>query len=904
MRETIHSLLDQSLSPVLSRAAEIAVAHQRGLRVARWTYGRLAQTACQFARELESRGIGKGDRVLFWGENRPEWIAAFFGCLMRGAVAVPMDEQSPLDFVHRVQRQVEARLLICGDEQARHFKDQPPALRLDQLVEAVGRHSTTPYQDEKIGADDLAEIIFTSGTTAEPKGVRLTHRNLLANITPLETEIKKYLKFERPFHPIRFLCLLPLSHVFGQFMGIFVPRLLFGEVFFQSHFNSSEIIATVKRERISVIAAVPRQLESLREKIERDYSSRGELEKFLGRFASAEGKHFLRRWWIFRDVHRQFGWKFWAFVSGGATLDEETETFWQRLGFAVVQGYGMTETASLVTVSHPFKIKHGSIGKTLPGQELKLDGSGEILVRGANVSAGYWQADAEEEKFGVPPSGGAFGARKRPAEAGTPNNSDDGWLRTGDVGEMDAAGNIFFKGRKKDVIVTAAGLNIYPDDLEAALNRQPEIKTSCVIGVEGPRGPEPLAALILRDENADPAEVVKRANTQLGQSQQIRRWFVWPEPDFPRTPTRKVRKLIVKESVLAKTSKTSKTSGATPASVHPGKGSSLVELIASISGDRSMAVGELDAKANLSADLKLDSLGRVQLLSALEDRYQIELDEASLTPETTLGDVERMIHEGRRVDGPADYPYPKWSRRRPITWLRRLAYYLLVAPFVCVMCWPRVRGREHLRDFRGPVLFIANHISMVDPGMILFALPFRFRHRLAIAMAGERLRGLRRGLEGGNWFGRLLDRLSYLLVVIVFNVFALPQKSGFRRGFAFAGDSVDQGYSVLVFPEGRTTEDGRMNPFMSGIGLLAGNLDLPVAPIKIEGLFDLTEQRRYFSSPGTVTITFGEPVSFERGTDPARITRELEDRMRALGARSELMDVLKEQPRGTRGSRG
>src|SRR5262249_11609258 len=361
---------------------------------------------------------------------------------------------------------------------------------------------------------------------------------------------------------------------------------------------------------------------------------------------------------------------------------------------------------------------------------------------------------------------------------------------------------------------------------------------------------------------------------------------------------------IVKEAVLAKTSKTSKTSGATPASFHPGKGSSLVELIASISGDRSMAVGELDAKANLSADLKLDSLGRVQLLSALEDRYQIELDEASLTPETTLGDVERMIHEGRRVDGAADYPYPKWSRRRPITWLRRLAYYLLVAPFVCVMCWPRVRGREHLRDFRGPVLFIANHISMVDPGMILFALPFRFRHRLAIAMAGERLRGLRRGLEGGNWFGRLLDRLSYLLVVIVFNVFALPQKSGFRRGFAFAGDSVDQGYSVLVFPEGRTTEDGRMNPFMRGIGLLTGNLALPVAPIKIDGLFDLTEQRRYFSRPGTVTVTFGEPVSFERGTDPARITQELEDRMRALGARSELMDVRKERPRGTRGSRG
>ncbi|MGH9935238.1 MAG: non-ribosomal peptide synthetase, partial [Blastocatellia bacterium] len=421
--------------------------------------------------------------------------------------------------------------------------------------------------------------------------------------------------------------------------------------------------------------------------IEREQGARGRGQQFRRALEAAKGSHVLRRWWRFRRVRREFGWKFWAFVSGGATLDEETESFWQRLGFAVVQGYGMTETASLVTVTHPFKIKHGSIGKTLPGQELKLDASGEILVRGANVSAGYWRG-SREEKFVVSPSSDLLRSPKAPPEGGTTNESDEGWLRTGDVGEMDAEGNIFFKGRKKDVIVTAAGLNIYPDDLEAALNRQPEIKASCVVGVEGPRGPEAVAALILRDENADVAEVVKRANAQLSQSQQIRRWFIWPEADFPRTPTRKVRKPIVKEAALARTSE---APGAAPTSI---RDSSLVELIASISGDPSIIVGKPDAKANLSADLKLDSLGRVQLLSALEDRYQIELDEAALTPETTLDDLERMIHEGQPIDGAAEYPYPKWSLRVSINWLRSLAFYLLVAPFVCVMCWPRVRGKE------------------------------------------------------------------------------------------------------------------------------------------------------------------------------------------------------------------
>lgn len=834
MRKTISSFLDDCLT----QGTATAFAERRGLRVVRWSYQQVARTAFQFARELEARQIGKGDRVLVWAENSAEWVAAFYGCLLRGAVVVPLDEQSAPDFAARVQQQVTAKLLLCGPPQQKQFASPTPTLLLDQLSEAIAHHATNAYATEATEPDDLVEIIFTSGTTAEPKGVRLTHRNLLANLNPLETEIKKYLWLERPFHPLRFLCLLPLSHVFGQFMGVFVPQLLGGEVFFGHALNPAEVIATIKRERISVAAAVPRQLETLREKIERDYAAKSELEDFRRRFDNANGKHFLRRWWMFRDLHGRFGRKFLAFVSGGATLDEQTENFWQRLSFAVVQGYGMTETASLVSVNHPFKPSHGSIGKLLPGQEMKLGEGGEILVRGENVSAGYWRGSVDA----------------------APERED--WLRTGDVGALDAEGNLFFKGRKKDVIVTAAGLNIYPDDLELALNRQPEVRTSCVIGLEGAQGPESMAVLILRDEKADVGEIVRRANSSLNPSQQMRRWFVWNEPDFPRTATQKVRKPLVKDLVL------SKTTGAPQAAE---QASPLAGLVATLGGK----------------DLQeLDSLGRVALLSAIEDRYQIELDEAALTPETKLDDLERMINAGTIAQDalrePMEYPYPRWALRWPVTWLRWLAYCALVVPFVCVMCWPHTQGEERLRSLRGPALFIANHISMVDPAMILFALPWRFKRRLAIAMAGERLRGLRQRREGTNWLSRLFDPIKYLLVVTVFNVFPLPQKSGFRRSFSYAGEAADRGYSVLVFPEGRTTEDGRMNPFMSGIGLLAENLSVPVVPIKIEGLFDLTRQRRYFSRPGTVTVTIGEPMEFGRGTDPAEITKALEARVRVL----------------------
>ncbi len=841
MRNNLLTFLDD----YAERGDSIAFANRRGLRTTRWSYRRLRETALQFARELESRQIGRGDRVLFWGENSAEWVAAFFGCVARGVIVVPLDVESAGAFVRQVQKQVEARLILYSAVKPEDAGLDLPGLRFEELSQTVARHKAVAFPTDATDADEIAEIIFTSGTTADPKGVVLTHRNLLANLEPLEREIQKYIKWERPFHPVRFLNLVPLSHVFGQFMGIFVPQLLGGEVFFQDSLNPSEIIETVKKNRISVIVAVPRLLDSLRDKIERDYQSRGRLEKFREKFAAASGLHFLKRWWMFRDIHQRFGWKFWAMVSGGAALASETEEFWQRLGYAVIQGYGMTETAALISVNHPFKLSRGSIGKTMPGQEVKLDESGEILVRGDNVSPGYW-------------SGSGRGLI-----------NEEGWLRTGDIGEVDSAGNLYFKSRKKDVIVTAAGLNIYPDDLEAALDRQPEIRSSCVVGVEGARGPEAVAVLIMRDETADAAQAIHRANETLAQHQQIRRWMVWPENDFPRTPTQKVRKPIVIEAV-----KSWQANG----SSSPGRANTLAELVARVSGD---AAGKLSSSANLTTDLKLDSLGRVELLSAIEDRYQVDIDEAAFTAATTLGDIERMIGEGApRAD--SVYSYPAWAERFPATWIRVIVYYLVILPITRLMSWPRREGKHRLDDLRGPALFISNHVSMVDHALILSALPGRYRRRLAIAMEGERLRSYRHPPADANWFMRLYMQVQYVLVVALYNVFPLPQKSGFRRAFAYAGESADRGYSLLVFPEGRTTDDGLMRRFMGGIGLLASDLSLPVVPIKIDGLFELKQKKKYFSRPGTVTITFGEPVSFAPGTDPSEITKDLESRVASL----------------------
>ncbi len=462
---------------------ERAYRQRRGYRTESFTYGEVMGMAAGFAAKLEARGIAKGERVMLWGENCAEWVAAFFGCALRGVIVVPMDDVAAPDFAMRVFRQVAANLLVGS---RRHLLEVAAAghsiatLNLEDLTQGAGQLSVS-LPEVALGRDDVLQIVFTSGTTAEPKGVVITNGNVLANIAPLEREILRYLKYERWVHPVRFLNLLPLSHVFGQFLGMFLPPLLGGTVILQDELKPSEVIHTIRRERVSVLVSVPRVLQSLKQKIERDLEDTDEMEAFRQRFQSSQGQHFLRRWWTFRAIRRQFGWKFWAFISGGAALDSDTEEFWDRLGYAAIQGYGLTETTSLISVNHPFRLGKGSIGKVLPGREVKLAEDGEILVRGGGVASGYWDGSgAQQASEARLPDARISGTQISGAQI----SDDQGWYRTGDIGALDEAGNLYFKGRKKEVIVTPGGTNVYPEDLEAALRRQPEVKDCVVVGIE------------------------------------------------------------------------------------------------------------------------------------------------------------------------------------------------------------------------------------------------------------------------------------------------------------------------------------------------------------------------------------------------------------------------------------
>ena len=685
--------------------------------------------------------------MLLWGDNCAEWVGAFFGCMLRGAVAVPMDRIAAPDFAQRVMSDVDAKLIVCASALTVHAATRP-CLELESLSEALAQRSAESYAPVEFSRDNTAQIVFTSGTTAEPRGVVLTHGNILASIDPIEREFPKYRRSERLFHPIPFLELLPLSHVFGQFMGMFIPALLGGTVHFQDSFKPSDIITTIKRERISVLVAVPRVVESLKNKLRDDLGAY--IEKNWER---AENEHFLKRWWRFRKIRRLFGWKFWAIISGGAALDQNTEEFWRRLGYVVVQGYGLTETSSLISLNHPFKVGRRSIGKVLPGREMKLDPeTGEILVRGENVARQYWQGKGLK-----------------------PVTGDEGWFRTGDLGAMDEEGNLYFKGRNKNVIVTPAGLKIYPEDLEQALRKQPQVRDCVVVSVAKEGNAEACAVLLLNNGDSGSAAVAN-ANQTLADFQKIRRWMVWPDDDFPRTSTQKPKLELIRRAAEDQAN----GSGADPtlsqktrkdgAPGHSGDGT-LEELIGSIAGHRV----ELKPGAHLENDLNLSSLDRVELMAAIESRYQVDLADREFSQVNTVADLENLLKKSAPEAKANNYPYSRWAQNVLVRWIRVFGYNCVTLPYIMVMARPKIIGRERLKDFRGPALIISNHIAQIDIGFLMAALPMHLRNRLGVAMQGEMLRSMRHPPK--EWFfpKRWWEQLRYALIALFFNVFSLPQ---------------------------------------------------------------------------------------------------------------------------------
>ncbi len=882
VREHLASLVEE----FRRHAEETAVVAHRGNRRYATSYGELAGIAGRFAAELERRGIKPGERVVLWGENSAEWIGVFFGCLLRGVIVVPLDAAGMSEFAGRVVKDVAPKLIV-GDAGLLETLGQPGTGIREQGTEKTGR-SQNPDCLPLIGiaghlpAEPLYEvsdavkqntafqIIFTSGTTSEPRGIVHTHRNVLVSLQSIENEINKYLKYERVFHPLRFLHCIPLSHVFGQFMGLWCPALLAAEVHFAEQLEPARVTELIQRERISVLIAVPRMLHLLRvHLLTRFPTLAAELD------ASA-GLSIWRRWWVFRRVHRELGWKFWAVISGGATLPGDLEAFWSRLGFALIQGYGMTETAALVTLNHPFHIAPGTIGKALPGREVKITDEGEILVRGEMLAGATW-------------AGGRMHAR------------EGEWLATGDLAEKSAAGDLRFLGRKGDVIVTGAGMNIHPADLEAALGAQPGVRGAVVVACEMAGNTEPVAVVLFTGGEEELQSAVVEANRGLAEFQQIRRVLRWPEMGFPYTSTGKLVRRQVAQWACERLAGGRQSGDA-------GDRDELLAMISDVTGE---AIPEADSatrdRMRLSEDLHLDSLGRVQLLSAMEQRFGVELEDDAVANLESVGELRALVeqHLGasvlRQVDGASvsqiseaqpttetqqaassEYIYPHWPWSWAMQAVRVAFIELVMRPVVWLLAAPRVVCEAaELPD--GPVLLIANHVTAYDGALILYGLPAKLRRCVAAAMSGEMLDDMRHARNQPNAVANLFGPAAYWLLTALFNVFPLPRARGFRRSFAHAGEAMDRGYSVMIFPEGTRSRDGKLHAFRPGIGLLATESRVPIVPVALVGLGELRASGERWFRSGKIEVRIGRAIAeATEETDPAELTATLEEAVRGL----------------------
>lgn len=805
--------------------------HYDGYRTRRYTYKQTAQAARVFAKRLAGAGLAAGDKVLFWGENRPEWIAAMWGCLLHGVIVVPIDYRASADLLVRVQAVAGAKLLLTGDEVS--LNEPLPSVAAWPFSSVEWKDGAPGFVRANVSREDTAEILFTSGATAEPKGVIIQHRNVLANIVPVEQEVLKYRKYQKPFAPIRFLNLLPLSHMFGQAMATFIPPMLPGIVVFMTGYNPQEIVSQVHSRRISVLVCVPKILDVLREYV-------------IGAVPEAAeppppGTHWTRRWWLYRRVHRLFGWKFWAFIVGAAPLDPALEEFWSRMGFVVIQGYGLTETAPIVTLNHPFHTRKGSVGKPIAGVQVKIADDGEILVRGDNVTSGYLNPDAESAR--------AF---------------EGGWFHTGDVGAVDESGRLSIRGRKKEMIVTPEGLNVFPEDIERVLNALPGVRDSAVVGEDR------VHAVLLLDEGTNPDSVVRSANSGLEDHQKIRSSSVWPGRELPRTEgTRKLKRREIRTWVQGGGS-------AAPASASADELETVLRSYApqrAISGDTTLD------------ELGLSSLERVELLMALERRFGVTIDEGAYAGARTVADLKRLVSQTGLglTQAPTAEPvnFPAWNRGRAAYWTRRVNLPLWLLPLARVFLWVKASGLENLEGLEAPVIFAPTHQSHLDIPALMLALPRKWRYRLAPAMSKEFFRAhfFPERFSKREWF---TNTLNYYLAALVFNAFPFPQReAGARQTMRYAGELTSEGWCIVIFPEGKISETGEIGPFQSGVGLMASRLDVPVVPVRLVGLNQVLPRGSRMARPGRVEVRFGKPLRLQ-GEDYAGLAAQVEQAVRKL----------------------
>lgn len=871
---------------------------QDNKRWVRYTYGELYRLAQSNAKQLTAMGIGRGDRVILCGDNCPEWVIAYFSASCAGATVVPLDRQwRPEDIAHIAQF-VEARAALLGDNIANLIGEALKIIRLDipvvtfsQLASgewrtANGDHSTPSTQHIAISTphpDDIASIIFVTGPAVEPRGAMLTHRNFLSNL-------RAVVKVLPPMQSDHCLNLLPLHHAFAFTSELLVAIWAGATITYPENLRSRTVLETMREVGVTVLIGVPRVFQILHESVHAEVRRRGKwawlmfqlLKKFSLMVLKLTGRNIGRS--LFASVHRQFGGKLRALISGGAALPPHIFDDFTAMGFLLCEGYGLTEASPVVTVNPMHRPKRGSVGKPLPGVEIIIadpdeHGVGEILVRGPNIFAGYFHNPEATERM-----------------------LKNGWLHTGDLGRFNRDGYLYITGRVKDVIVTAAGKNVYPEELERKLAGIVGIKELCVVGVwdEETMGERPHLVVVPEPQWASSPErlseferrlreEVQKRSQNLPSYQRIAQVHIVTD-ELPKTVALAPDRAAVRAMITGQVTRDKGQVIQVPTlpSLIPSPQTALLETVAAVIAHLTKQQKERITFSSRLDELGIDSLLRVELTALLEMRFRISLPEAQIAEAQTVGELVELLTErlGGTVpetvtpeDGAALVVTRLLSpeaRKETERWIRETQFQQWARSLTCqLLRWAYHRwfdfeahGLENLPE-QGPFVIAANHSSHMDTGAIIVALAERdeafkrarvqakephpaphISHPAPLFVLGARDYFFNTLLRG--WF------FHTFLRVVPFDRTVNP-----LEGLRIAAAILKAGYPLLIFPEGTRSVTGKLQPFKPGLGLLAIETGVPIVPTLIEGTFEALPKGKLIPKRSKIKVTFGEPVKVD-----------------------------------------
>ncbi|HZR55840.1 MAG TPA: AMP-binding protein [Terriglobales bacterium] len=860
----------------------IALEIQRKEHIESYTYAEVRHMADSVGRWVVQSEFPPGARIAILADNHPRWVAAYLGIIAARCTTVPLDTALHKNQIAKLLKDSGSSVLLCDakhlqlahipvtelgiqlvlTDSATSGKDAESssitATTLDQIFAA----GPDTFIAKKVSADDLVSLLYTSGTTADPKGVMLTHANLMG-------EVEAVMGWAHLGPSDALLGVLPLFHVLSQMANILLPLVHGSRVVYLETLNTTELLRALRERQITAFAVVPQFFYLIHEKIFKEIGKRGKLASFAVHAMMSVTRIARRTGWntgkiFFRQIHNTFGDKMRYLVTGGSRFDPQIGRDFYALGIDILQAYGLTETTAAVFATSPIDNVIGSVGKPLTGVEARIidaetqeSGSpavGEIAVRGAVVMKGYWN---------------------RPEATG--EVLKDGWFHTGDLGYFDHDGNLFITGRKKEVIILSNGKNIYPEEVEAHYLKSAYIKEICVMGLESQPGDpmsERLYAVlvpnfeVMRERKVvNTREVIRfdieSLSAQLPSTKRIGGYEIWQE-DLPRTTTRKLKRFEIEKRVRAGQGKSQSSDEPLTAQVLSAEDSGWLEqpnvkraidIIRSSTKRPEVRPGD-----NLELDLGLDSMQRVELLVALEQQLGGDLEESRLSEIYTVRQlVDAILQSAGSGNAGTLRPHvagwnsvfeeqPTESEVLALANPRSLDKFFLfvlmriIKVLSLVFFRLQVRGLDKL-PADGPFIISSNHQSYLDP--IIMSSVFRWRMFKEMFAVGT-----------SEIFGsgpmRLLAR--WLRVVVVDpDANLIPA----MRAGAFG---LRSGRILVLYPEGERSIDGSPKIFKKGVAILSTHLQVPIVPVAIEGFHDAWPRGKSFQKFARLKIKFGEPI--------------------------------------------